>query len=241
MTEFLVERVDAVVTLAPSWGLPLIFVLMMVESSFIPFPSEVVMIPAGFLAARGEISLPGAVIAGILGSLGGAWLNYLLARHLGQPALLRLGRYVFLPPERLLRAEEIFRRHGAAATFFCRLLPAIRQLISIPAGLSGMAALPFTLWTGLGAGIWVAFLTGVGFVIRGGDPHRQGHRLRQPAVDRAPLPGGAGGVCAPGAANHGSHETLMLSSAAGSRISGAGGRGAWPTPPRWRSSFPPRR
>jgi membrane protein DedA with SNARE-associated domain len=165
MTEFLVERVDAVVTLAPSWGLPLIFVLMMVESSFIPFPSEVVMIPAGFLAARGEISLPGAVIAGILGSLGGAWLNYLLARHLGQPALLRLGRYVFLPPERLLRAEEIFRRHGAAATFFCRLLPAIRQLISIPAGLSGMAALPFTLWTGLGAGIWVAFLTGVGFVI----------------------------------------------------------------------------
>lgn len=170
MTAFLIEQIEIAATLAPVWGFALVFFFMTVESSFIPFPSEVVMIPAGFLAARGELSLqmPNVdlsvvILMGTLGSLLGAWINYLLARRLGQPFLLRYGKLVFLPPEKLERAEEVFRQYGAGATFVCRMLPAIRQLISIPAGIAGMNARSFTLWTGLGAGIWVTVLAFMGY------------------------------------------------------------------------------
>lgn len=170
MTALLIEQVEIAAALAPVWGFALVFFFMTVESSFIPFPSEVVMIPAGFLAARGELSLqmPGVdlsvvILMGTLGSLLGAWVNYLLARRLGQPFLLRYGKLVFLPPEKLQRAEEVFRQYGAGATFVCRMLPAIRQLISIPAGISGMNGKSFTFWTGLGAGIWVTVLAFMGY------------------------------------------------------------------------------
>jgi membrane protein DedA with SNARE-associated domain len=170
MTEALIGYIETMATYAPVWGYVLIVLFMTVESSFIPFPSEVVMIPAGFLAARGELALGSpatdavlAVVAGTIGSLAGAYVNYFLARGLGQPFLLKYGKYFFLPPKNLERAEEVFREYGAGATFVCRLLPAIRQLISIPAGLSKMPLGSFTLWTGLGAGIWVAVLTAAGY------------------------------------------------------------------------------
>jgi membrane protein DedA with SNARE-associated domain len=130
------------------------------------------MIPAGFLAARGELTFGEpltdatvAVVAGTLGSLAGAYVNYYLARWVGTPFLERYGKYFFLPPDSLRRAEELFREYGAGATFVCRLLPAIRQLISIPAGLASMPLGSFTLWTGLGAGIWVVILTAIGYSI----------------------------------------------------------------------------
>ena len=100
-----------------------------------------------------------------VGSLAGALINYSLADRLGSPFLARYGKYIFLPPAKLERAEEVFRKYGAGATFVCRLLPAIRQLISIPAGLSKMPIRSFTLWTGLGAGIWVIILAAIGFSI----------------------------------------------------------------------------
>lgn len=172
MTETLIQYVETMAVYAPVWGFFLVFFFMTVESSFIPFPSEVVMIPAGFLAARGELMFGSplldatvAVIAGTLGSLTGAYINYYLARWVGTPFLERYGKYFFLPPDKLHRAEELFREYGAGATFVCRLLPAIRQLISIPAGLSGMRLGSFTLWTGLGAGIWVVVLTTIGYWI----------------------------------------------------------------------------
>lgn len=172
MTETLITYIEAVALYAPVWGFALIVFFMTVESSFIPFPSEVVMIPAGFLAARGELSFGSpmfdaalAVIAGTVGSLLGAYVNYFLAARLGQPFLEKHGKYFLLPPDKLARAEELFRQYGAGATFVCRLLPAIRQLISIPAGLARMPLASFTLWTGLGAGIWVAVLTAIGFYI----------------------------------------------------------------------------
>ena len=84
---------------------------------------------------------------------------------MGVPFLERYGKYFFLPPDKLHRAEEVFREYGAGATFVCRLLPAIRQLISIPAGIAGMPLFSFTLWTGLGAGIWVTILTVIGYSI----------------------------------------------------------------------------
>lgn len=169
MTETLASHIAYFAQFAHVWGLLIIFVFMTIESSFIPFPSEVVMIPAGFLAARGEM-LTGnvwidcflAVVIGTAGSLAGAYINYYLALYLGRTALHKYGKYFFLKEETILRAEEVFREYGAAATFVCRLLPAIRQLISIPAGLAGMKLGSFTLFTGLGAGIWVIILTAIG-------------------------------------------------------------------------------
>lgn len=172
MTEHLIQYLELAAEHAPTWGLLLVFVFMAVESSFIPFPSEIVMIPAGFLAARGALSLGYptldaslAVATGTLGSLAGAFINYYLGARLGSPFLNRYGRYLFLPPAKLYRAEQLFRRYGAGATFVCRLLPAIRQLISIPAGVSRMHRGSFAFWTGLGAGLWVTLLTLVGFSV----------------------------------------------------------------------------
>jgi len=172
VTETLINYIETVAAYAPVWGFFIILFFMTVESSFIPFPSEVVMIPAGFLAAHGKLSFgsPGldaavAIFSGILGSLAGAFVNYYLSLWLGRGFLYKYGKYFFLKPAALERAEEVFRTYGAGATFVCRLLPAIRQLISIPAGLARMNLFSFTLWTGLGAGIWVTILTLVGFGI----------------------------------------------------------------------------
>ncbi len=169
MTELIAEHIADFAGYAHIWGFLIIFVFMTIESSFIPFPSEVVMIPAGFLAARGElltgnmwVDAAGAVLFGVLGSLLGAFINYYLALWLGRSALHKYGKYLFLNEPTLNRAEEVFREYGALATFVCRLLPAIRQIISIPAGLAKMNVAKFTLFTALGAGIWVIILTGIG-------------------------------------------------------------------------------
>ncbi|MEW6435424.1 MAG: DedA family protein [Myxococcota bacterium] len=168
----LIAHIETLAAYAPTWGFLLVVLFMTIESSFIPFPSEVVMIPAGFLAARGGLTLGNpvmdatvAVLAGTAGSLLGAYVNYFLFSWLGTPFLEKYGKYFLLPPPKLRRAEELFRRYGAGATFVCRLLPAIRQLISIPAGIARMPLKSFTLWTGLGAGLWVTVLTVIGYVI----------------------------------------------------------------------------
>ena len=170
MTEFIASHLDLAMQHAPVWGFILIFVFMAVESSFIPFPSEVVMIPAGFLAYRGLLSthLPWldlvlAVVIGLAGSMLGAYINYFLSAWLGRPFLHKYGKYFFLKEQHLDRAEEIFRKYGDLATFVCRLLPAIRQLISIPAGLSRMSLGRFSFFTALGAGIWTAILALIGW------------------------------------------------------------------------------
>ena len=170
MLDILASHLDQIAVHAPVWGFALIFFFMAVESSFIPFPSEIVMIPAGFMAARGElafhlayIDLSVAVLVGLVGSLAGAHVNYFLSAKLGEPFLRKHGKWFFLKPEALDRAVELFNRYGNLATFVCRLLPAIRQLISIPAGIARMPIAPFTFFTGLGAGIWTAILAFVGF------------------------------------------------------------------------------
>ena len=172
MLEQLASHLDTFAALAPLWGYAFIFAFMAIESSFVPFPSEIVMLPAGFLAARGELTLhvPAADLAlaiavGVVGSLAGAYFNYFLSRWLGEPFLRRYGKWFFVKPEALDRAEEVFNRYGAVTTFVCRLIPVIRQLISIPAGLSGMPLGKFSLFTGLGAGIWTAILAATGYVL----------------------------------------------------------------------------
>lgn len=170
MLDQLAAHLDTIAALAPVWGYALVFLFMAIESSFIPFPSEIVMIPAGFLAARGELSLHApaadlalACAAGVLGSLVGAYFNYYLSATLGEPFLRRYGRWFFLKPAALDRACEVFNRYGALTTFVCRLVPVIRQLISIPAGLARMPLGAFTLFTGLGAGIWTVLLALAGY------------------------------------------------------------------------------
>ena len=150
-------------------GYPGIFLLMALESSFFPFPSEVVMIPAGYLAYRGEMHLGVAIAMGTAGSLAGALLNYYLAVWLGRPFLERYGRYLFLPPEKFHRMEAFFRRHGEISTFVGRLITVVRQYISFPAGLARMPLGRFLFYTGLGAGIWVAILAAIGYVAGGNE------------------------------------------------------------------------
>jgi membrane protein DedA with SNARE-associated domain len=166
MTDQIAGYLQNAAVYAPVWGFFFIFVFMAVESSFIPFPSEVVMIPAGFLAMRGEMTTGIwwldcllAVLIGTAGCLAGAYVNYFLAEKLGRTLLYRYGKYFFLKPDTLERSEEIFREYGEITTFVCRLIPGIRQIISIPAGLSRMKHSSFILFTCLGAGIWNIILT----------------------------------------------------------------------------------
>lgn len=142
-----------------------IALLMALESSLVPFPSEVVLPPAGYLAAQGRMSAPLAFGAGLLGSLIGALFNYFLAAKLGRPLLHRYGRYMLIKEASLVRSEEFFRRHGEISMFIGRLIPVIRQLISLPAGVARMRLDLFVAYTAIGAGIWCAVLTYIGWYL----------------------------------------------------------------------------
>jgi membrane protein DedA with SNARE-associated domain len=146
-------------------GYPGIVVLMAIESSMLPLPSELVMPPAGYLAAKGEMSFAVVVACGVLGSLLGSLANYGLARWLGRAFFLRLGRYVLLTERGLDRSERYFAAHGEISVFMGRMLPVVRHLISIPAGIARMSLLRFVVFTGLGALVWCTILTGIGWYI----------------------------------------------------------------------------
>ena len=142
-----------------------IFLLMFLESTFFPFPSEVIMIPAGYLAYKGEMNLIVVIVVGIFGSVTGALFNYYLARHFGRAFLLRYGKYMLIKPQTLEKLEAFFRKHGELSTFNGRLIPGIRQLISLPAGLAKMNVAKFSFYTALGAGIWVIILVALGYLL----------------------------------------------------------------------------
>jgi membrane protein DedA with SNARE-associated domain len=146
-------------------GYPGIVVLMAIESSMLPLPSELVMPPAGYLAAKGEMSFAVVVGCGVLGSLLGSLANYGLARWLGRAFFLRLGKYVLLTERGLDRSERYFAAHGEISVFMGRMLPVVRHLISIPAGIARMSLLHFVLFTGLGALVWCTILTWIGWFI----------------------------------------------------------------------------
>ncbi len=137
--------------------------LMFLESSFIPFPSEVVVPPAGYLAARGQMNLFVVILAGIAGSILGAIFNYWISLAFGRPFFERYGKYFLVSDKALDQADLYFARHGHISTFIGRLLPGIRQLISLPAGLTRMNIPLFLFYTALGSGIWVVILAWVGF------------------------------------------------------------------------------
>lgn len=147
------------------WNIAL---LMTIESSFIPFPSELVVPPAAYLAQQGQLNILLVIVAGILGSLLGALINYVLALTLGRKILYRfsrtkLAKSLLISEEKLERSEKYFLKHGERSTFFGRLIPVIRQLISIPAGLAKMNVFKFCLYTFLGSSIWVIILALTGY------------------------------------------------------------------------------
>jgi membrane protein DedA with SNARE-associated domain len=151
-----------------------ITLLMTVESSFIPFPSEVVIPPAAYIASKdgSHLNIYLVVLFGTLGALLGAYINYFLALYLGRPILhkfadSKLGHLFLLSSEKIQKAEDYFQTHGKTSTFVGRLIPGIRQLISIPAGLAKMNLIPFTLFTFLGAGIWNVVLALLGYLAHG--------------------------------------------------------------------------
>ena len=147
-----------------------IFILMMLESTVIPVPSEFVVTPAAYFSAAGNMDVLLVVAFATLGADVGATINYTAAYYLGRPLVYRfansrIGHMCLIDEEKVRHAEEYFKKHGAASTFFGRLIPAVRQLISIPAGLARMKMGPFLLYTTLGAGLWNTVLATIGYCI----------------------------------------------------------------------------
>jgi len=161
----LADLSNLIISTVGDWGYLGIFIMMTIESSFIPFPSEIVMIPAGYLAYKGEMNLVFVLLSGFAGSMIGAWINYLLAMSLGRKFLYAYGHYFFMKPHTLNKMEVFFKRHGAVSTFTGRLVPGVRQLISIPAGLSKMSFPLFSFYTFLGAGLWTTVLVLLGYFL----------------------------------------------------------------------------
>jgi membrane protein DedA with SNARE-associated domain len=139
-----------------------IIVLMAMESSIFPVPSEIVIPPAAFLAAQGKLSFTGVVLAGTIGSYLGSAITYWASRLIGRPLIVKYGRFVFVTPKKLERAERWLARYEAGGIFFARLLPVVRHLISIPAGIVRMNFAVFSVMTIVGSAIWCYILAYLG-------------------------------------------------------------------------------
>ncbi|MGH9889658.1 MAG: DedA family protein [bacterium] len=163
MGNVLAQAFAWIIATVEQWGYGGIVIMMAVESTILPFPSEAALIPAGYLAAQGKMDPFIATLCGALGSLLGASANYAVSLYLGRPVMERIGRYVFVTPENLDAADRYFARHGEITTFVGRLIPGIRHLISIPAGIVHMNYPRFALYTSLGAALWSAVLVGIGY------------------------------------------------------------------------------
>lgn len=158
LAQFLVDQIF-------EFGYPGIFILMAIESSFIPFPSEIVLVPAGYLASQEKMNIVLIAINAIGGSMVGAFINYYLAYFVGRRFLQRFGKYFFISEKTLHKMDVFFEKHGSISTFTGRLVPAVRQLISIPAGLAHMNLVKFSIYTALGAGLWSMVLILLGYFI----------------------------------------------------------------------------
>lgn len=147
-----------------------VFIMMAIESTVFPLPSEIVVPPAAYWATQGAFSFWGVVFAATFGSWFGSALSYFAARKLGRPLIVRYGRYFFLPEKKWLLAEEWINRYSVGGIFFARLLPVVRHLVSLPAGAARMRFLPFTISTLLGSFTWSWVLARFGQEVLGGDP-----------------------------------------------------------------------
>lgn len=160
---------DKIVEVVSAFGYLGVFLLMLLENIFPPIPSELIMPLAGFVAARGDLNFIGVILVGTAGSVVGALPWYYAGAKLGQERMKRLakrwGHWLTLSPEDVDKASNWFDRHGKGAVFFGRLIPAVRTLISVPAGIAGMSMTKFLIYSTLGSLIWTALLALAGFVL----------------------------------------------------------------------------
>ncbi|WP_222910042.1 DedA family protein [Pseudomonas sp. DNDY-54] len=160
---------DKIVEVVSAFGYLGVFLLMLLENIFPPIPSELIMPLAGFVAARGDLNFIGVILVGTAGSVVGALPWYYAGAKLGQERMKRLakrwGHWLTLSPEDVDKASDWFDRHGKGAVFFGRLIPAVRTLISVPAGIAGMSMTKFLIYSTLGSLIWTALLALAGFVL----------------------------------------------------------------------------
>lgn len=166
-----------------------IFVMTFLESTFVPIPSEVTMIPAGYLVHQGQMNGPIILITAILGAVGGSIANYYIAYYYGRRFLYAYGKYLFFNHEKMGKLDSFFASHGEISTLTGRLIPGLRHVISFPAGLAHMDLKKFSLYTGIGGGIWMAILIMVGYLI-GGNKERVHHYM--PYVTAASIMGVVG-------------------------------------------------
>lgn len=152
------------------WGYGGVVVLMAAESSILPVPSEIVIPPAAYWATQGRMSLVGVVIAGTVGSLIGAMIMYFVSRRFGRPFILKHGKWFFVSPAKLERAERFLVRYETGGVFFARLLPVVRHLIGIPAGIVRMKVVPYAIATTVGSAIWCTVLAWFGQEVLGSEP-----------------------------------------------------------------------
>jgi membrane protein DedA with SNARE-associated domain len=163
-------RVQTIVNDVVNWcthviavfGLPGIFVLMLLESACIPIPAEATMMFAGFAVSQGKMSLAAAIVVGVAGNVVGAWVAYYVGLIGGRPFIDRYGKYVLLRHEHIELTERWFAKYGAIAVLFCRVIPGVRGLVSVPAGVARMPLGKFTLYTAIGCVPFVAFLAWLG-------------------------------------------------------------------------------
>ncbi len=181
MHELFKDLIDWYLAALETGGYPLIALLMAIESSFIPLPSELVIPPAALLIAEGRFTVTGIVLAGAFGSWVGATIMYWGSRLIGRPLVLRYGHYFLVPPEKVEAAERWAAHYGPAGVFVSRLLPVVRHLVGIPFGIVRMNYWRYSFYTLLGSAIWCAVLTYVGIAAGNDEQLMAGslHRITQ--------------------------------------------------------------
>jgi membrane protein DedA with SNARE-associated domain len=163
--DFITNILGLLINFAHKTGYIGIFIMTFLESTFVPIPSEVTMIPVGYLIYKGDLNIYWVMIVSTVGAIGGSLLNYSIAIRYGRNVLEKYGHYLFLNKEKLLNMENFFKKHGAISTFSGRLIPGLRHFISFPAGLAKMNISKFMLYTGLGSACWMFSLLAVGYFI----------------------------------------------------------------------------
>ncbi len=163
--DFLSTFVHWLVAFVHQFGYAGIFIMTFIESTFVPVPAELTVVPAGYLVQQGKMAFAPVLLLSIAGAVAGSYANYMLARTLGRGVFIRYGKYFFLTEEKLRNIERFFERYGAISTFTGRLIPGVRHFIAFPAGLAKMPLRPFLIYTTLGSGIWMTVLVTLGYYI----------------------------------------------------------------------------
>jgi membrane protein DedA with SNARE-associated domain len=163
--DILTAFVHWLVAFVHQFGYAGIFIMTFIESTFVPVPAEMTVVPAGYLVQQGKMAFAPVLFLSIAGAVAGSYANYMVARTLGRGVFIRYGKYFFLTEQKLRNIERFFEKHGVVSTFTGRLIPGVRHFIAFPAGLAKMPLRPFLFYTTLGSGVWMTVLVLLGYYI----------------------------------------------------------------------------